>query len=143
METPEPVENARERFGDLDYDVDDRLSHVILSEPITTYNRFTEETTVHVPAGERLKFSRLEHYDGEWTAYVYYEGDGHDIYLSEHDVEWVYDSDVPEKAEQAEELLSDAQSLLDDIWGETGNTTAEELTKRVQQTRNKLNRRYL
>ena len=141
METPEPVENARKRFGD--FDVDDRLSHVILSVPIITYNRFTEETTVHVPAGERLEFSRLEHYDGEWTVHVYYEGDGYDIYLSEHDVEWVYDSDVPEKAEEAEELLEGAQSLLDDIWGETGSTKAEELTKRVDETRKKLNREYL
>ena len=125
METPEPVENAKERFGSVEFEVDDRLSHVVID-------------------GEKMEFSYLEYYDGEWSLTVY---DGRDIMLqfplSEIEVEWVYDSDVPEKAERAEELLEEAQALLDDIWGEKGDTSAEELTKRVDETRRKLKRNYL
>lgn len=125
MEPPEPVEVIRERFGTVEFDVDDRLSHVIID-------------------GEKMEFSYLDYYDGEWSLTVY---DGSDITLqfplSEIEVEWVYDSDVPEKAERAEELLEEAQALLDDIWGETGDTSAEELTKRADETRRKLKRNYL
>jgi hypothetical protein len=125
METPEPVENAKKRFGSVEFEVDDRLSHVVID-------------------GEKMEFSYLEYYDGEWSLTVY---DGRDIMLqfplSEIEVEWIYDSDVPEKAERAEELLEEAQALLDDIWGEKGDTSAEELTKRVDETRRKLKRNYL
>ena len=125
MEPPEPVEVTRERFGTVEFGVDDHLSHVIID-------------------GEKMEFSYLDYYDGEWSLTVY---DGSDIMLqfplSEIEVEWIYDSDVPEKAERAEELLEEAQALLDDIWGETGDASAEELTKRADETRRKLKRNYL
>ena len=124
METPEPVENARERFGDVEFDVDDALSHVIID-------------------GEKMKYSHLEHYKGDWTLTVYDGSDMLAFSLSEAEVEWVYDSEIPQKAEEAEELLEEAQGLLDDIWGESGDTSAEELTKRVNETRRKLKRDYL
>lgn len=144
MNTPEPVKNARESFGEITFDVDDALSHVILDEPLTYENNLTETVEIIVPAGVKLKYSYLDYFNGEWMLHVYHDDEGYELPLSQHEVrEWVYDSDVPEKAERAEELLEEAQGLLDDIWGETGDTDAENLTKRVLETREKLQRDYL
>jgi len=139
MKTPEPVENARESSIGVEFDVDNALSHVILSEPLVA----DLSGKVIVPADEKIKCSYIDHYGGDWIVHIWHEEDSYQLSLSEHDVEWVYDSEVPEKAERDEELLEEAQGLLDDIWGETGDTTAEEATKRVQETRRKVKREYL
>lgn len=124
MNTPEPVENERVYMGNVEFDVDNRLSHVAVD-------------------GEKMKFSYLDLYDNKWIVHAHDGSDMLQFLLSENEVEWIYDSDVPEKAERAEELLEEAQGLLDDIWGETGDVAAEEVTRRVLETRNKVERNYL
>lgn len=124
MEPPEPVKVTRERFGTVEFDIDDRLSHVFID-------------------GEKMEFSYLDYYNGDWILHAYDEDDSYRFLVFENEIKWVYDSDVPEKAERAEELLEEAQALLDDIWGETGDASAEELTKRADETRRKLKRNYL
>lgn len=139
METPELIENARESWGDVEFDVDNALSHVILSEPIVD-DVFDE---VIVPAGEKVRCIRIDHYNGEWIFCIWHDGDSYELPWKDHDMNWIYESKVPEKAERAEKLLEEAQGLLDDIWGETGDSKAEEATRRVQKTRREVRRTYL
>lgn len=142
MNTPEPVQNAREspgRITVLEYDVDPNLSHV----------RFTEDATrggdVLFEAGDEAKVQYLDYYsDRGWLLTVRKEdGNTYDFCTDQYAFEWVYDSEVPEKAREAQEKLAEAQDLLDDIWGETGDSSAEEATRRVIRTREIVEQNYL
>lgn len=145
MDTPEPVQNARESFGDINYDIDPSLSHVRFTEDVMCENVISGEEKVLFEEGDELEVQYLDYYESRgWLLTVRKEdGNTYDFCTDQYAFEWVYDSEVPEKAREAQEKLAEAQDLLDDIWGETGDSSAEEATRRVVRTREIVERNYL